>query len=86
MQVTVPTREHRRILRRGSRPASWGKAAPVPSTAVRTVAEAPVQEARERASGGPEDVARYECSCGYVFRAEVSASVGCPQCGCAQAW
>jgi hypothetical protein len=43
-------------------------------------------QARERAAGGPEDRAAYRCSCGYVFEAPVSTTVGCPQCGGAQAW
>ena len=42
--------------------------------------------ARHRRAGGPEDRALYHCSCGYVFRADVTASVGCPSCGQAQAW
>jgi hypothetical protein len=37
--------------------------------------------------GGPsQDRALYSCQCGYVFRALVSTSVGCPHCGCTQAW
>jgi hypothetical protein len=42
--------------------------------------------ARAKRSGGPEDRALYTCSCGYAFKAEVSTSVGCPQCGTSQAW
>jgi predicted Zn-ribbon and HTH transcriptional regulator len=42
--------------------------------------------ARAKRSGGPEDHALYRCQCGYVFRAEVSTSVGCPHCGTSQAW
>jgi predicted Zn-ribbon and HTH transcriptional regulator len=42
--------------------------------------------ARAKRSGGPEDRALYNCSCGYVFKADVSTSVGCPQCGTCQAW
>jgi len=41
---------------------------------------------REREAGGPEDRALYQCSCGYVFEASVSTTVGCPHCGDAQAW
>jgi hypothetical protein len=82
MQVIVPARAHRtrtplrgrRVASRGTRPAL----APPPAEAT--------QHARERAAGGPEDVARYDCPCGYVFEAPVSASVGCPHCGGAQAW
>ncbi len=46
----------------------------------------PAPHARERAAGGPEDRAAYRCSCGYVFEAAVSATVGCPRCGDTQAW
>ena len=30
--------------------------------------------------------ALYACACGYVFKAAVTTSVGCPHCGSAQAW
>ena len=43
-------------------------------------------ERRARESGGPEDRAMYTCSCGYVFEANVSTSVACPNCGAGQAW
>ena len=43
-------------------------------------------ETRVRASGGPDDQASYQCSCGYVFAADVSTSVSCPHCGTGQAW
>lgn len=39
-----------------------------------------------RESGGPDDRAVYTCSCGYVFKADVSTSVTCPHCGTGQAW
>jgi hypothetical protein len=42
--------------------------------------------ARAKRSGGPEDRALYSCGCGHAFKAEVSTSVGCPQCGTHQAW
>jgi hypothetical protein len=41
---------------------------------------------RARRSGGPEDRALYSCSCGYAFKAKVTTTVGCPQCGQTQAW
>jgi hypothetical protein len=49
---------------------------------------APVAHAQARAkrSGGPEDVALYTCECGYAFKAAVTTSVGCPECGTHQAW
>ena len=43
-------------------------------------------ERRLRSSGGPNDRAQYSCGCGYVWEADVSASVTCPHCGAAQAW
>jgi hypothetical protein len=43
-------------------------------------------ERRLRASGGPSDRAQYTCGCGFVWEADVSASVACPHCGTAQAW
>lgn len=43
-------------------------------------------ERRHRAAGGPEDAATYNCQCGFVFRADVTASVACPHCACEQAW
>jgi hypothetical protein len=52
-------------------------------------AEAPsagADELRARNSGGPQDQALYNCSCGSSFAADVSASVHCPRCGETQAW
>jgi hypothetical protein len=43
-------------------------------------------QARSKRSGGPQDRALYRCGCGYVFRASVSTTVGCPHCGTTQAW
>jgi rubrerythrin len=43
-------------------------------------------ERRLRDAGGPDDRATYACACGYVFEAQVSASVDCPHCGAQQAW
>lgn len=39
-----------------------------------------------RRGGGPQDRALYQCGCGSAFIAAVSTSVGCPACGCGQAW
>jgi hypothetical protein len=50
-------------------------------------AAAPARPAGRRRELGPaQDQATYSCSCGYVFEASVSTSVGCPHCGTAQAW
>lgn len=43
-------------------------------------------ERRMRDAGGPNDRACYACECGYVFQADVSTSVDCPNCHTAQAW
>ena len=53
-------------------------------TAVRPVAT-PVRERNQRANL-PQDAALYTCGCGFIFTAPVTTSVGCPHCGCAQAW
>lgn len=65
------------VAKRGREPAAC-----VPR---RTIEPRP-PEARVRAAGGPQDRALYRCGCGYAFQADVSASVGCPHCGDAQAW
>jgi rubrerythrin len=44
------------------------------------------QPARKRHGGPSEDRALYTCQCGFVFKADVSTSVGCPHCGSTQAW
>ena len=41
---------------------------------------------RRRELGPLQDQAQYSCSCGFVFEAPVSTSVGCPHCGTNQAW
>jgi rubrerythrin len=33
-----------------------------------------------------QDKALYNCTCGYVFEAEVKTAVSCPHCGAEQAW
>jgi rubrerythrin len=43
-------------------------------------------ERRLRDAGGPDDRETYTCSCGYVFEAQVTAGVACPNCGGGQAW
>ena len=45
----------------------------------------PARERNKRANIS-QDAALYSCSCGYVFTAAVTTSVGCPHCGSAQAW
>jgi hypothetical protein len=48
-------------------------------------AAAPSRERNQRANVS-QDAAVYSCECGYVFKAEVTTSVGCPHCGIDQAW
>jgi hypothetical protein len=45
----------------------------------------PDRERNQRANVN-EDAATYSCECGYVFKAAVTTSVGCPHCGTDQAW
>ena len=71
MQLTVP------------RPHSLSFAFGVANPGRRVAA--PVRD-RARRSGGPQDRALYSCSCGYAFKAKVTTTVGCPQCGQTQAW
>ena len=42
--------------------------------------------ARNQRANISEDAALYSCACGYVFKAAVTTSVGCPHCGSDQAW
>jgi hypothetical protein len=78
--MTVRTRPHRsRTSPRIGRRAQARVVRPEPEPA-------PAPQARERAAGGPQDRAAYRCTCGYVFEALVSTTVGCPHCGDTQAW
>ena len=44
------------------------------------------QRERNKRANVSQDAALYTCSCGYVFKAPVTTSVGCPRCGTPQAW
>jgi hypothetical protein len=80
--MTVRTHPQRRRIRsRIGRPAEHRATSSEPEAP-----ETPAPQARERAAGGPEDRAAYRCSCGCVFEAPVSTTVGCPHCGGTQAW
>jgi hypothetical protein len=48
-------------------------------------AAAGARERNQRANVS-QDAATYSCACGYVFKAAVTTSVGCPHCGTDQAW
>jgi hypothetical protein len=76
-----PLGERHARRRRGAHATSVSVSAPEP---VMRACDPAVQRVRE--AGGPLDRASYSCACGYVFDAAVSTSVGCPHCGCAQAW
>jgi hypothetical protein len=83
--LTVHTRPQRstnrpRIGRRAARRAARLELAQP------TLQPVPSPQARERAAGGPQDLAAYRCSCGCMFEAPVSTTVGCPHCGDTQAW
>jgi hypothetical protein len=41
---------------------------------------------RNQRANVSQDAALYSCACGYVFKAAVTTSVGCPHCGSHQAW
>jgi hypothetical protein len=72
MNINRPLTLSRRRAPRGSS----GRARPAAS---------PGRERNKRANVS-EDAALYSCACGYVFKAAVTTSVGCPHCGSAQAW
>jgi hypothetical protein len=72
MHLTRPLPLSRRRARRGGKRRAQAGVSPV--------------RARNQRANVSEDAALYSCSCGYVFKAEVTTSVGCPHCGCAQAW
>jgi hypothetical protein len=58
-----------------------------PTTTMRRKLTGMAPPDRDRRSGnGNEDRALYSCSCGYAFKARVTTTVGCPQCGATQAW
>jgi hypothetical protein len=60
--------------------------APTHPTPTVTTATSHSPAQRRRQAGPTQDQAVYSCSCGYVFEADVSTSVGCPHCGGTQAW
>ena len=52
----------------------------------RSKAERDPGEDRTQRANVSQDAALYTCSCGYIFKAAVTTSVGCPHCGTDQAW
>jgi rubrerythrin len=76
-----------RAARRASGPLRRAEHAPEASAAEQAAVSPELRATRRaRAAGGPEDRALYNCQCGHLFQADVSASVGCPSCGGEQAW
>jgi rubrerythrin len=43
-------------------------------------------QGRNQRADATQDAAVYTCSCGYIFKAAVTTSVGCPHCGTEQGW
>jgi hypothetical protein len=91
--MRLRTERHSKETRRRGGPTSRPSllrrdqpATPVAEPEVASEDDDLADERRLRASGGPNDRAQYACSCGYVWDADVSASVACPHCGAAQAW
>jgi hypothetical protein len=81
--LTSSKRTHAKSRRRRfSAAAGPAAAAPAPAPPA-----PPAPLPRRRRELGPQaDRALYTCSCGFVFHAAVSTSVGCPHCGGTQAW
>jgi hypothetical protein len=72
MQLSRPIPLSRRRAPRGSRGRAQATASP--------------GRERNKRANVSQDAALYSCACGYVFKAAVTTSVGCPHCGSAQAW
>jgi hypothetical protein len=80
------TRRRSGPTRRGSVPHRDEASTPVDEPRSAGFEDDLFDERRLRASGGPSDRAQYACGCGFVWQADVSASVACPHCGTPQAW
>jgi hypothetical protein len=80
------TEEHRLAITSAAEEAPDAGDPGRPSPTASSPAPIDTPERLARASGGPQDHALYQCSCGYVFDANVSTSVHCPHCGHTQAW
>ena len=92
-----PTRERKHTLRRPRMleilpGAHEAPVAPATSVTASVSDEPPpshaaaLYPARERAAGGPQDLALYGCACGFAFNAAVEAGVHCPHCDSEQSW
>jgi hypothetical protein len=69
-----------------SRPTTIPRRRPTRGSGARSRATASPGRERNKRANVSQDAALYSCSCGYVFKAAVTTSVGCPHCGSAQAW
>ena len=72
MHITSPMILSRRRSRRDSKRRAQAVASPA--------------RARNQRANVSQDAAVYNCACGYIFKAAVTTSVGCPHCGTDQAW
>ena len=72
MQITSQLTLSRRRSRRDSKRRAQAVASPA--------------RARNQRANVSQDAALYSCSCGYICKAAVTTSVGCPHCGTDQAW
>lgn len=79
MQLTARHLSQPFTIRR-SRSERRGGHAPSPAVPVATETQLAAR------AGGPEDRALYTCGCGFAWKGAVTATVGCPHCGTAQAW
>ena len=73
-----------RITLLTERPARGKRRRVVRRAAARTAS--PTSTRDQARVGPPQDRATYNCSCGYIFTADVTTSVGCPHCGTELAW
>lgn len=78
----------RRLRPAGRRDERVAATAPTDASAGndRALSAKPPAPGRRRELGPVQDQALYTCECGFVFKATVSTSVGCPHCGGTQAW
>ena len=81
-ETAVNTDETMQLTRPLTLPAARARARPARRA---RHAAARARERNQRANVS-QDAALYCCACGYVFKAAVTTSVGCPHCGTAQAW
>jgi len=81
----VETMHLARPLTINRRTSSTRRPALLTRRARHAAASAGSRERNQRANVS-QDAATYACECGYVFKAAVTTSVGCPHCGVGQAW